>query len=113
MTDTKAAWLRRALRAEKQVELLDRMLATVQQADRHLLYEKALPPGTMGGTVVRKKNETEPEVNASLRNEDRTRCEVWTRVMGYHRPVSMWNRGKQAEHRDRVPFREQPRMRRP
>lgn len=36
----------------------------------------------------------------------RTRCEVWTRVMGYHRPVSQWNAGKQAEHRERVVFRE-------
>lgn len=36
----------------------------------------------------------------------RTRCEVWTRVMGYHRPVSAFNRGKQAEHRERRLFRE-------
>jgi hypothetical protein len=37
-------------------------------------------------------------------NEDRTRCEVWTRVMGYHRPVSAFNPGKRAEHRDRTFF---------
>lgn len=37
---------------------------------------------------------------------ERTRVEVWTRVMGYHRPVSAWNKGKQQEHRDRVQFRE-------
>ena len=36
-----------------------------------------------------------------LRDEERTRCEVWTRVMGYHRPVAAWNPGKRAEHRDR------------
>jgi hypothetical protein len=24
-----------------------------------------------------------------LKDEERTRCEVWTRVMGYHRPISM------------------------
>lgn len=41
-----------------------------------------------------------------LRDEDRTRCEVWTRVMGYHRPVSQFNRGKQSEHRERRHFRE-------
>jgi hypothetical protein len=41
-----------------------------------------------------------------LRDEDRTRCEVWTRVMGYHRPVSQFNRGKQSEHRERLHFRE-------
>lgn len=37
---------------------------------------------------------------------ERTRCEVWTRVMGYHRPVAAFNRGKQSEHEDRRPFRE-------
>jgi len=31
-------------------------------------------------------------------------CEVWTRVMGYHRPVSGFNRGKQAEYRQRQTF---------
>ena len=34
----------------------------------------------------------------------RKRCEVWTRVMGYHRPVSEFNPGKQSEHRERVHF---------
>jgi len=36
-----------------------------------------------------------------LKPEERVRCEVWTRVMGYHRPVSAWNAGKQAEHQQR------------
>ncbi|MCC2335528.1 ribonucleoside triphosphate reductase [Cellulomonas wangsupingiae] len=35
-----------------------------------------------------------------------TTCEVWTRVMGYHRPVSSFNIGKQGEHADRLPFLE-------
>ena len=30
--------------------------------------------------------------------------EVWTRVMGYHRPVSSFNVGKKGEHAERVPF---------
>jgi len=34
----------------------------------------------------------------------RTNCQVWTRVMGYYRPVSMWNTGKQAEYADRKTF---------
>jgi ribonucleoside-triphosphate reductase (formate) len=33
-------------------------------------------------------------------------CEVWTRVMGYHRPVSSFNIGKKGEHTERTPFRE-------
>jgi hypothetical protein len=39
-----------------------------------------------------------------LTDEERTRCEVWTRVMGYHRPVSAFNAGKRAEHRERQYF---------
>jgi len=41
-----------------------------------------------------------------LKDEERTRCEVWTRVMGYHRPVAAFNPGKQSEHRERRYFRE-------
>ena len=33
-------------------------------------------------------------------------CEVWTRVMGYHRPVASFNTGKQAEYAERQFFRE-------
>ncbi|AOZ73560.1 ribonucleoside triphosphate reductase [Boudabousia tangfeifanii] len=33
-------------------------------------------------------------------------CEVWTRVMGYFRPVSSFNIGKQGEYRQRLPFTE-------
>jgi len=33
-------------------------------------------------------------------------CEIWTRVMGYHRPVSSFNKGKQGEFRERVFFEE-------
>jgi ribonucleoside-triphosphate reductase len=31
-------------------------------------------------------------------------CEVWTRVMGYLRPVSSFNTGKQGEFHERTPF---------
>jgi len=41
---------------------------------------------------------------AALNDEERTRCEVWTRVMGYHRPVTSFNKGKQSEHRERRHF---------
>lgn len=37
----------------------------------------------------------------SLQDDERTRCEVWTRVMGYHRPVSAFNAGKQGEFAER------------
>lgn len=41
---------------------------------------------------------------SELNPAERTPCEIWTRVMGYHRPVSQFNAGKQSEHRDRVKF---------
>ncbi len=41
-----------------------------------------------------------------LDNSERQPCEVWTRVMGYHRPVESFNIGKKAEHRQRRFFRE-------
>ncbi|ESQ09283.1 MAG TPA: hypothetical protein DDY14_10915 [Chromatiaceae bacterium] len=44
-----------------------------------------------------------------LKDEERTRCEIWTRVMGYHRPVSAFNAGKRSEHADRAYFCEHPR----
>ena len=47
-----------------------------------------------------------------LKDEERTRCEVWTRVMGYHRPVAAFNAGKRSEHRERQYFRESPSARR-
>ncbi len=36
--------------------------------------------------------------------QNRTRCEIWTRVMGYHRPVSHFNTGKKSEHFSRKHF---------
>ncbi|PWE18904.1 ribonucleoside triphosphate reductase [Marinicauda salina] len=43
---------------------------------------------------------------AALAEEDRQPCEVWTRVMGYHRPVSAFNPGKRSEHEERTHFEE-------
>lgn len=42
----------------------------------------------------------------NIKDEERQRCEVWTRVMGYHRPVSEFNPGKQSEHNERLHFEE-------
>lgn len=46
------------------------------------------------------------EEAVTLRDEERQRCEVWTRVMGYHRPVASFNIGKQGEFAERTPFEE-------
>lgn len=39
-----------------------------------------------------------------LSNDERQPCEVWTRVMGYYRPVDMYNTGKKGEFHERVEF---------
>ena len=41
-----------------------------------------------------------------LTDEERQPCEIWTRVMGYYRPVSEFNIGKKSEHAERLFFRE-------
>ena len=38
--------------------------------------------------------------------EKRTKCIVYTRVMGYHRPVESFNIGKKGEHQERKFFLE-------
>ena len=58
-------------------------------------------------------NETAPassiitvEPRIVLLDSERQPCEVWTRVMSYHRPVSSFNIGKKGEHKERRFFRE-------
>lgn len=46
-----------------------------------------------------------PSITA-LDDAERQPCEIWTRVMGYHRPVSSFNIGKQGEYHERTFFRE-------
>jgi anaerobic ribonucleoside-triphosphate reductase len=50
---------------------------------------------------------TELTQSIELTDEERQPCEVWTRVMGYHRPAASFNLGKQGEHSERRFFREQ------
>lgn len=38
-----------------------------------------------------------PVQNANGQTIQRQKCEVYTRVMGYHRPVSFYNEGKKSE----------------
>jgi hypothetical protein len=42
----------------------------------------------------------------TLDDSERQPCEIFTRVMGYHRPVAYFNVGKKAEHAERKFFRE-------
>ena len=45
-------------------------------------------------------------MSAEIADEERQPCEIWTRVMGYHRPVTSFNQGKQGEYAERVCFSE-------
>ena len=38
--------------------------------------------------------------------EKRQKCMIYTRVMGYHRPVESFNIGKKSEHKQRKYFKE-------
>ena len=40
-----------------------------------------------------------------LKDSERTKCEVWTRTMGYYRPVSFFNPGKKQEYLDRKNYK--------
>lgn len=44
------------------------------------------------------------EVHLEVNKMVKTKCEVYSRVVGYIRPVSNWNDSKQAEFADRKKF---------
>ncbi len=48
---------------------------------------------------------TEKEILEKVQDK-RTRCVVYTRVMGYHRPVESFKIRKKGEHKERVKFDE-------
>jgi hypothetical protein len=50
--------------------------------------------------------ETTRRPAVTLADDERQRCEIWTRVMGYHRPVSSFNTGKKGEFAERRHFEE-------
>jgi len=45
-----------------------------------------------------------PNQEIILTNDERQPCEIWTRVMGYHRPYSSFNVGKKGEFKERTYF---------
>jgi len=48
---------------------------------------------------------TKEEILTKLQDK-RQRTTVYTRVMGYHRPVENFNIGKKGEHKERKQFKE-------
>ena len=51
------------------------------------------------------ENLVDEEGNIIVPREKRQRAEVYSRVVGYLRPVSQWNEGKKAEFKDRKTFK--------
>jgi anaerobic ribonucleoside-triphosphate reductase len=39
-----------------------------------------------------------------MEQQKRTRCEVYSRVVGFLTPISQWNKGKREEFQDRKTF---------
>ena len=39
-----------------------------------------------------------------LQDAERQPCEIWSRVMGYHRPLASFNTGKKGEFHERQYF---------
>ena len=55
-------------------------------------------------STERDKQPTVEMDGVTLDESERQECEVWTRVMGYYRPVSFYNTGKKGEFHERVEF---------
>lgn len=55
--------------------------------------------------MIDKNFEMEAEKYLLENNDKRSKCLVYTRVMGYHRPVESFNIGKKGEHKQRVYFK--------
>jgi ribonucleoside-triphosphate reductase len=45
------------------------------------------------------------DMTVNAKEGNRQRCEVYSRVVGYIRPVQQWNKGKQAEWKDRKSYK--------
>lgn len=43
----------------------------------------------------------------TIKDSERTKCQTWTRGMGFIRPVSNFNIGKRSEYNERVNFTEE------
>lgn len=47
------------------------------------------------------EEELDPTEFARPNNSCKQRCEVYSRVVGYFRPIAYWNKGKKAEWKDK------------
>ena len=78
--------------------------ADTLEAIEELLKFDTPPPEEFVLAVLGHEIKLPPELRQKMADKGwipATRCEVWSRVMGYYRPVREWNKGKKQEYRDR------------
>ncbi len=51
------------------------------------------------------ETKTTPDPPAEAVPERRVPCEVYSRIVGYLRPINSWNLAKQQEFRERVDYK--------
>jgi hypothetical protein len=69
-----------------------------------LLKNGGIPPEPRKENIMYPEMTNQNPLEIKLADDERQPCEVWTRVMGYHRPTSSFNIGKQSEHSERKYF---------
>ncbi|MDY6821097.1 MAG: anaerobic ribonucleoside-triphosphate reductase [Deferribacterota bacterium] len=53
------------------------------------------------GETKKELEEKIEEIKKEIENTKGTKCEIYSRVVGYHRPVENWNDGKKDEFEHR------------
>jgi len=59
------------------------------------------------------KNEIEKRINElekEIESVKGSKCEIYSRIVGYHRPVENWNEGKKDEFNHRQDYQESVEM---
>ncbi|OGY43754.1 MAG: hypothetical protein A3B89_02610 [Candidatus Buchananbacteria bacterium RIFCSPHIGHO2_02_FULL_40_13] len=59
----------------------------------------------MEGEKNQEFNRSDQPTSRLARPTGRQACEVYSRVVGYIRPVASWNPGKQSEYKDRLTYK--------
>ena len=59
----------------------------------------------MSQATVSEKTPTANQI-AGMSQEDKVPCEVYSRIVGYLRPVQNWNKGKKQEFLERETYRD-------
>ena len=93
---------------KKQIEKIIITRPTVATEDNGFLpgtFEEKMEPWLVPIRDNMRKLYNKPDKLKELETK-RTRCLVYTRVMGYHRPIESFNIGKKGEHKQRLQFQE-------